>query len=161
MFQRKKFELKNITRKLVNFDFGNLEIIKSKYDALHFENANGGDIYIYPAFVIVVDNLKKFGLIEIRELNFKYGSQRFLEEQEIPLDSKVVDYTWAKVNKNGSPDKRFKGNYKIPVCLYGEIEMTSKTGLNEAYSLSSNIKTQEFGNSFNRYKELLGGEINQ
>lgn len=55
-----------ITRKPVKFDFGNLNIIKSKFNALHFENANGGDLYIYPAFIAIVDDNQKFGLLDIR-----------------------------------------------------------------------------------------------
>lgn len=47
----------SITRKQVKFGFGNFDIIKSKFDALHFKNANGGDLYIYPAFIAIVDTL--------------------------------------------------------------------------------------------------------
>lgn len=145
----------SVTRKPVKFGFGNIDIIKSKYDALHFENANGGDLYIYPAFVAIVDAHKKFGLVDIRELDFNFHGQRFLEEERVPKDADVVDKTWAKVNKNGTPDKRFKDNYEIPICQYGEIELTSTTGLNEAYSLSSYEKSKKFAVAMMEYREII------
>lgn len=144
-----------VTRRLVKFGFGNIDIIKSKYEALHFENANGGDIYIYPAFIIIVDSFKKFGLVDIRELDFNFHGQRFIESEKVPKDAIVVGNTWAKVNKNGSPDKRFKENYQIPICQYGDINLTSKTGLNEAYSLSSFDKAEKFANSMIEYQKMI------
>jgi len=147
---------KTISRKQVKFGFGNLDIIKSKFDALHFENANGGNLFIYPAFIAIVDSNNRFGLIDIREVEFDFISQKFLEEEGVPSDSHVVGNTWAKVNKNGSPDKRFKDNYQIPICLYGKIEMKSATGLNEAYFLSNHDKTEQFSMSFKSYQKIIG-----
>lgn len=144
-----------ITRKPVKFGFGNIDIIRSKYQALHFENANGGDMYIYPAFIAIVDAHKRFGLIDIRELDFNFHGQRFLEEESIPSDAAVVGHTWAKVNKNGTPDKRFKDNYQIPICQYGDIELKSTTGLNEAYSFSSYEKLEKFAQAMMEYKETI------
>ena len=145
----------NVTRRLVKFRFGNIDIIKSKFDALHFENANGGDIYIYPAFLAIVDSDKKFGLIDIRELDFSFHDQEFIESEKVPKDAEVIDYTWAKVNKNGTPDKRFKDNYQIPVCKYGEIKLSSSTGLNEAYSFSSFAKSEGFALSMIDYQKTI------
>jgi hypothetical protein len=144
-----------ITRRPVRFGFGNINIIRSKYEALHFENANGGDIYIYPAFIAIVDAHKRFGLVDIRELDFNFHGQRFLEEEQIPADAAVVDHTWAKVNKNGSPDKRFKDNYRIPICQYGDIELKSATGLNESYSFSSYDKSAKFAEAMMEYKKVI------
>ncbi len=152
--------VKSVLRRDVKFELGNIDIIKSKYDALHFENANGGDLYIYPAFVALVDDNKQFGLLDIRKLEFNFWGQKFIEEEKIPKDAVIVDHTWAKVNKNGTPDKRFKGNYQIPVCQYGEMTLKSDTGLNEAYSLSSFEKSSNFAKAMFEYQKLIKGEIN-
>lgn len=146
---------KSITRIEVKFGFGNLDIMKSKFDALHFENANGGDLYIYPAFIAIVDSNKKFGIIDIREIEFNFVSQKFLEEEEVPSDSKVIGNTWAKVNKDGSPDKRFKDNYQIPICLYGNIEIKSSSGLHEAYSISNHDIAEQFLMTFKAYQRAI------
>lgn len=144
-----------VTRVLVDFGFGNLEIIKSKYEALHFENANGGDLYVYPLFVAIVDSEKNFGLLDLREIDFEYSSQKFLEEGIVPEDAEITGKSWAKANKDGSPDRRFKENYEIPVCLYGNINIKSKTGLKEAYSFSNATKAREFAKTLEIYQQLL------
>lgn len=145
-----------IARKQVKFGFGHLNIIKSKFDALHFENANGGDLYIYPAFIAIVDSDNKIGLMDIREVEFDFISQEFLESEGVLPDSNVIGSTWAKVNKNGSPDKRFKDNYQIPICLYGSIEIKSSTGLNEAYWFSNHEKAEQFSMTFKAYQNTIG-----
>jgi hypothetical protein len=53
--------------------------------------------------------------------------------------------TWAKVNKNGTRDKRFKSNYQIPVVRYGNIRLSTQTGLREEYEFSNYELTEEFG----------------
>lgn len=139
----------------VKFSFKNIEFIKSKYDALHFENANGGDLYIYPAFIVIIDSQKRFGLVDIRELEFSFHRQEFIETRPVPNDAQIVGNTWAKVNKNGTPDKRFKANYQIPICLYGEFSLKSNTGLNEAYAISSYEKAENFANAVEQYQRTI------
>ncbi|KEO75433.1 DUF4236 domain-containing protein [Anditalea andensis] len=145
----------SILRKEVKFGYGNLETIKSKYDALHFENANGGDLYIYPGFVAMVDDNQNFGLIDIREMEFGFKTQKFIEEEGVPSDVQIFGTTWAKVNKNGTPDKRFRDNYEIPICLYGRLELKSNTGLNEVYLISNHEKAKHFSMMFERYQEMM------
>ena len=144
-----------VTRTPVKFKFDNIDIIKSTYSAFHFENKNGGDLYIYPAFIIITTDRKEFGLIDIKDFELAFSQQRFLEEEKIPSDTKVVDNTWAKVNKNGTPDKRFVGNYEIPIVSYGKLEIKSKSGLNESYSFSSFEKSEEFVKTFTDYQTAL------
>ncbi len=146
----------SITREEVTFGFAHLDIIKSKFDALHFENANGGDLYVYPAFIAMVDSQKKFGLLDIREVEFNFTPQKFLEKEVVPSDSKVMEYTWARANKNGEPDKRFKHNYQIPICLYGSINIKSETGLNEGYWFSNHEKAEQFSIMFKSYQKTIG-----
>lgn len=145
----------SINRKPVKFAFGIIDMIQSSFDALHFENANGGDLYFYPAFIAILDHQQKFGLIDIAELEFNFHGQRFIEEEKVPNDAPIDDYTWAKVNKSGTPDKRFKHNYQIPVCKYGSLKLSSSTGLNEAYLLSSFEKAEEFVNAMEAYQQAI------
>ncbi|WP_462388382.1 hypothetical protein [Acidovorax sp. Q11] len=57
-------------------------------------------------------------------------SIRFIEDGSPPRDAQVIDRTWRYVNKKGGPDKRFKNNRELPVCLYDELQLSSSTGLN-------------------------------
>lgn len=67
---------------------------------------------------------------------------------------KLLEKTGAKVNKNGTPDKRFKSNYQIPVVQYGRLSFTSRNGVNEEYQISNFEFAQQFANSFHEYKSL-------
>lgn len=141
----------SLTRQVVKFSFSGLDIIKSKYDAMFLQNVNGGNIYIYPAFLVIVDD-KNFGLVDIREIDFNSKLQKFVEEEDVPSDALIIDRTWAKVNKNGSPDKRFNNNYQIPICLYGQLEMKSTSGLYETYAFSNYEAFNSFASYLDEYK---------
>lgn len=58
------------------------------------------------------------------------GTTQFVETEAVPKDAHVIGYTWLKVNKNGTPDKRFKENREVPVCEYGNIRIRSGNILN-------------------------------
>ncbi|MNK96496.1 hypothetical protein D3C87_1167790 [compost metagenome] len=144
-----------VKRVLVNFKFDSIDIIQSSNPAFHLENKNGGDLYIYPAFVISTTSNRQFSVIDIKDIKLTCHIQRFIEEDNIPSDSLILGKTWAKVNKDGSPDRRFTGNYEIPIVQYGEIRLKSSTGLDETYSFSSLEKAKDFVDSFNKYESLL------
>lgn len=144
-----------VTRQKVKFKFDNIDIIKCSHQAFHFENKNGGDLYIYPAFLIVTSNKKDFALIDLKDATLSFSEQRFIEHGKIPSDSKIISKTWSKVNKNGSKDKRFKNNYEIPVVGYGNVYIKSTTGLNETYAFSSYEKSQQFIIHFKEYQNFI------
>src|SRR5690606_32769079 len=128
----------SIDRKEVRFTFDDIDFILSEHSAFHLENADGDNLYIYPAFVLQLNHLGAITLIDLHDLRFRFHRQRFLEEKSTtPSDTQVVDYTWAKVNKDGSPDKRFVGNYQIPVVEYGAFEFSTNSGLREVYYISN------------------------
>ena len=144
-----------VKRVPARFKFDSIDMIQSSYPAFHLENKNGGDLYIYPAFVISTTSNKQFSVIDINDIKLTCDIQRFLEEDSIPSDSLILGKTWAKVNKDGSPDRRFAGNYEIPIVQYGEIRLKSSTGLDETYCFSSLEKAKNFTDSFNKYESLL------
>lgn len=144
-----------VDKKEVRFGFKNLPDIKYDFDAMFFKNANGADLYFYPNFIVMFSSKHKFAIIGFEELDFYHRSLRFTETGKIPKDSIVIDRTWAKVNKNGTPDKRFKGNYQIPVVKYGEIQLSTDTGVNEEYEFSKYEFSEDFAIAFKDYQNLL------
>ncbi len=139
----------------VRFDLKSLQDIKSKYIALVFKNANGADMYFYPNFIVFQASNGSFGLVDFRELDFNFNPTRFVESGNIPSDSKIIGTTWAKVNKNGTPDKRFKGNYQIPIVQYGTITLKTDTGMNEEYEFSNYEYCEQFAHDFNDYQKTI------
>lgn len=146
----------SIDRKEVAFTFDDIDFILSEHSAFHLENADGDNLYIYPAFILQLNHFGEITLIDLHELKFRFHRQRFLENKSTtPNDSQIVDYTWAKVNKDGSPDKRFVGNYQIPVVEYGAIEFSTNSGLKEVYYISNVQLAEKFSNEFRKYLSLL------
>ena len=72
----------------------------------------------------------KVGILNYEDININITSSRFVETEHVPSDATIVGKTWEYVNKSGEPDSRFKNNKQLPVCLYGEMTMTSTNGLN-------------------------------
>ncbi len=143
----------------VNFSVRSLPFIKSEYQALYFKNANGADLYFYPTFVVMYTNDSNFAIIGIDELHLFQSNVRFTETSAVPSDSKIIDRTWAKVNRNGTRDKRFKNNFQIPVVRYGTIQLKTRTGLNEEYQFSNLEFTEAFGKAFRDYQAEFKSKI--
>ncbi|RZJ81959.1 MAG: DUF4236 domain-containing protein [Flavobacterium sp.] len=144
-----------ISRLPVKFYLGELPDISSKTQALVWQNANGADLYFYPNFVVLWNNKTQFAIIGYDELDLNYTTTRFIEDERVPSDTIIIDRTWNKVNKNGQPDLRFKDNYQIPIVAYGNIELQTKTGLNERYAFSNNQSAANFNLSFLAYQISL------
>lgn len=144
-----------VERRRVSLDYSKSELIRFGGRAMRFANANGEDILIYPGVILMRRVDGAFALLDLREVGVQSEVTRFIEDEQVPSDAEVVGHTWAKANKDGSPDRRFNGNYQIPVCLYGRIKLTSSTGLTEEYQFSNVGAALAFGQAFEDYKSAL------
>lgn len=143
-----------IERKEVRLTLSDSSKILCDYQALNFGNANGDDLHIYPQFLFM-ESSYDIALIDIQHVTIDFSYVNFIESEKVPLDSNIVDYAWAKSNKDGSRDKRFTDNYQIPIVRYGELHLKSKTGLNEVYMFSKPESAMAFKNLFDEYKSAL------
>jgi hypothetical protein len=149
--------VRSIGRKPVAFDLGSCELIESEWRVPHLGNANGGDLYIYPGFVLLHISADAFALVDVTEVNIDAAIAAFIEEEAIPSDTRVVRHTWKKANKDGSPDRRFANNYQIPVVEYGRLTITSPSGLNEEYMLSNFDSVAQFVAVWKVFKQAVAG----
>lgn len=92
-------------------------------------------LHFFPDRVLIYDS-NGVGAVGYQELRINVKPSRFIEDGAPPRDAKVVDRTWKYVNKSGGPDRRFKDNKELPICLYDEISLSSQTGLNEILQIS-------------------------
>lgn len=157
-FRERSTADRTVYRKPVRFDFVSNDLIQFEGKAMRFENANGEDILIYPGIALIQRADGVFALVDLRELDITGSTTRFIESETVPGDSEVVDQTWAKTNKDGSPDRRFRENYQIPVCKYGVLNFRSGTGICEQYHLSQSKPANYFGAVFSMYQEALERE---
>jgi hypothetical protein len=145
----------SVNRVQVQIDIRSIPDIKSDVDVVWIQNANGADIYIYPSFVIMYSSSSNIGVIGLDELYVNQSFTRFVERESVPTDSRIIEYTWDKVNKNGSRDKRFKDNYQIPIVEYCTLSFSSKTGLNEEYQISNTDFAIKFYHALVSYQQQL------
>lgn len=146
----------SITRNEVKFDCKGLEILFSTVKVLHVENFNGGDFYFYPLFIAYYKGREEIAIIDYSDLYIEYKDQQFLEQpKDIAADVTNIGETWYRVNKDGSPDKRFVGNYKIPIVLYGALHIKSPSGINELYYISDHNKARHFCQQYLNYQALV------
>lgn len=145
----------SIKRTAVRIAMQGIDDIKCDYPAFYFQNANGADLYFYPDFIVMYRNRQELGIIGYHEIKIDFCPVRFVEDGSIPSDSKIIDYTWLKVNKNGSPDRRFKNNRQIPIVRYGDIELSTRTGIHERFEFSNFESCQQFAASILDYQKTI------
>lgn len=108
-------------------------------------------LHFFPDRILVYDT-EGVGAVGYSDLSVDIAQSRFIEDESVPIDAKIVDRTWKHVNKNGGPDKRFKDNKELPICMYENITLSSKSGLNELIQISG----CGYGDEFSRAIYFLG-----
>lgn len=146
-----------VDKREVRIGIQSIEDIHANVEPLWFKNANGADLYFYPGFIIMYDTKDRFGIIDMKELQFNFLPVRFIERGVVPSDAKVIDYTWDKVNKNGAPDKRFRDNFQIPIVRYGAITLRTAAGVNEEYEFSNYEAAELFSEAFIDFQKVIKG----
>ncbi len=102
-------------------------------------------LIILPDKVFVVRG-KKVALVDYKDFNISVSSSDFRENEKVPADARVIGTTWQYVNANGTPDRRYKNNRQIPICLYGTVRLYSAggAGINVELMTSNIQKAQDF-----------------
>ena len=103
-------------------------------------------LFFLPDRILVWDS-SGVGAVGFDQLDVGFGEQRFIEDEGVPGDSRVVDKTWRYVNKKGGPDRRFNNNTEIPIVLYEALFLTSKSGVQELFQLSRTGVGVQFKNA--------------
>lgn len=144
-----------ITRVPVTFGFASPEIVRSKFPAMRLGNVGDRDLQIYPGFVMMREGIRDFALIEFPQMDCQLAQSNYIEEESVPSDSVQIGTTWKRANKDGSRDRRFNGNYQIPIMRYGALAFSSPTGLAEVYQISSYDKAAAFAHAVAAHKRAL------
>jgi hypothetical protein len=110
-------------------------------------------LFCFPDRILVYQG-NHVGSITYGDLECAVGTMKFVELGAPPKDAEVVSHTWRVVNKEGGPDKRFKDNRKLPICLYGELTLKSSSGLNEVLQTSRAAVSKELVAAFTSLKSL-------
>ncbi len=86
-------------------------------------------VTFFPDKIIIISNNRVVD-VSYDGICYEYEDFDFIENEWVPKDTTVVRHTWLYVNNDGSRDRRFKNNKRLPICGYGKLKITSKSGLN-------------------------------
>lgn len=141
-----------VNRKPTIFGYDLPIIIKSNLTppALHV----GRQVMYFMPDVVLVQDGGCVGAVNYAQLSVRWEDSRFIETKRVPGDARIVDHTWKHPNKSGGPDRRFKDNRQIPICLYEAIHFTSSSGLNELVQVSKTGVTDGFADGVRKLAAL-------
>lgn len=125
---------RTLQRKAAELRTGGVKHVKCNIDVPCLA-AGRNLFYFYPDRVFVVSG-RHVAVCTYGSLKIDTRLTRFIEEERVPPDSQVVGQTWRFVNKNGTPDRRFKNNRQIPIAQYEELQFSSTHGIHECFQFS-------------------------
>ena len=137
---------RHIKRASFSITTGPLSFMKTNVDTASMILSKKKIIFL-PDKIFIVQGIK-VGIATYKDLNIHQGHTRFIESQSVPGDAEIVDHTWQYVNKNGSPDKRFKNNRRLPICKYGSLRIWNGSNLNIEIMCSDYSKSKLFSDKF-------------
>ena len=131
-----------VKRKATTLAYRLPSVIKSNVSppALHV----GKQVMFFMPDVVLVQDGKRVGAVGYPDLRIRWQDSRFIEDDKVPSDARIVDHTWKHPNKSGGPDRRFKDNRQIPICLYESVHFQSDNGVNELVEFSRTGVTASF-----------------
>jgi hypothetical protein len=141
----------------VTFAYADHPLVRTREDPPGIPVQEGRALaFFYPGFILVADHEDRdFALIDLTDLKIKAEQNRFTETGTVPRDATQVDVTWAKANKNGSRDLRFRNNRQLPVMGYGELHLMTDGGFNEAFMASRREPCFEFADAVHSLQAVL------
>lgn len=131
-----------VDRKATTLAYSLPDVIRSNVTppALHV----GKQVMFFMPDIVLIQDGSRIGSVNYTDLNIRWQDSRFIETERVPSDARVVDHTWKHPNKSGGPDRRFKDNRQIPICLYEAMHLTSSSGVNELVEFSKTGVTSAF-----------------
>lgn len=130
-----------------------LDFIRADADSLFLQNMNGPDLYIFPTFIVLFKSYQQFSIHDLNTVRITFSSIRFTEEEGVPNDSQIVGETYKYTNRNGTPDRRFANNYRIPQVRYGGLHLRSPSGINDSYMFSNYGAFDAFEDAFGAHSK--------
>jgi len=118
-------DMKIISRENISYFKGNDQI---ETNAETFTLDAGQLKLIFLPDSVFIKKGSKMSALSFNEMKIDLGKMIFLEDQNLPADATVLGKTYEHVNKDGSPDKRYKENPQINLVEYGYLSLKKAPG---------------------------------
>ena len=73
-----------VNRERVTFSLGSCDLIQWEQKVPHLQNANGGDLFLYPGFILYRAAREAFSVIDFHDLKNIASAVNFQEYRRIP-----------------------------------------------------------------------------
>jgi hypothetical protein len=110
-------------------------------------DAGDRKIFFFPEGVLIYRRERYEG-ISYKSFKVSFSPARFFEEEAAPEDAEIVGRTWRYTREDGGPDRRYAPNPRIPVVLYGLLEITGPSGLDLHLQVSNSAAAARFARAF-------------
>ena len=104
---------------------------------------------------IIIKKGKHIVACSYENLEIRTGTTNFIETDPVPKDATIIRYTWQFVNKDGSADRRYSNNRKLPVCQYGRIMLQAGDQIGVEIHVSNAATTANIGTAYRYYANYL------
>lgn len=104
---------------------------------------------------IIIKKGKHIVACSYENLEIRTGTTNFIETDPVPKDATIIRYTWQFVNKDGSADRRYSNNRKLPVCQYGRIMLQAGDQIGVEIHVSNTATTANIGTAYRYYANYL------
>ncbi len=133
------------------------EFMVSRWPALAVQERDGAGIALFPGFVMTQRPGAVGGpaLTDLLAVTLEAGEVRLPERETLPPDAAVVDHTWERVNRDGSPDRRYANNTRIPFVAYGCLRLVMGANHRRTFLVSNQMAAASFVKSFNQFQTSL------
>ncbi len=160
-FRERTAAATRMERERVSFLVEGSDLIQWEQKVPHMRNAKGGDMFLYPGFILYRAARSAFSVLDYHDVMGNLDLCRFQEEEGVPADSKVVAQAWAKANKDGGPDRRFANNHQIPVVAYAHLKLKSESGLWEEFQFSNVERAAQFATALGEFEKSFAPQLNE
>lgn len=110
-------------------------------------------ILFIPSGILIKKGSKYFAY-SYEQINLFSSTTNFIENGPVARDAEVIRRTWQYVNRDGSPDRRYKNNKQLPVCLYGSLDIRGNN-LDIELQTSNKTVTRNVDSAYRHYKEYV------
>lgn len=111
--------------------------------------SNKCKVLFIPSGILIKKGIK-FVAYSYDEVNLISSTTNFIEKGSVPRDAEIIRRTWQFVNKNGTPDRRYKNNRQLPVCLYGTLAIRG-VNINIELQTSNKLVTRNIDRAYQHY----------
>ena len=116
-----------INRTPINFYEGTDEVVETNAPSYTLEASNMKLVFLPDSLFIKQGS--KMTALSFSEINVNLSKAVFLEDEKVPKDTTALGKTYEHVNKDGSPDKRYKKNRQLNLVEYGVLSLDKSPGL--------------------------------